>query len=143
MAAGVLFVDDQQHVMLVKPTYKSYWEIPGGYVEPGESPYTACAREVEEELGIRPLIGELLVVDWAPYPQQGDKVLFIFNGKQLNALELSAIKLQASELSEYRYVPEKDIADLTVPRLSHRISQALRAQSIGETTYLEHGRPQP
>jgi 8-oxo-dGTP diphosphatase len=24
--------------MLVQPTYKDYWDIPGGYVEAGETP---------------------------------------------------------------------------------------------------------
>ena len=28
-AAGALFVDDQQRILPVKPTYKDHWEIPG------------------------------------------------------------------------------------------------------------------
>ncbi|MGH3428686.1 MAG: NUDIX domain-containing protein, partial [Mycobacteriales bacterium] len=137
LAAGVLFIDEQRRVMLVKPTYKPLWEIPGGYVEPGESPYDACVREVEEELGIRPAIGELLAIDWAPHPQQGDKMLFVFNGGQLSPQQHTQIRLQASELSEYRYVNEFEIPDMTIPRLARRISQALQARVKGETTYLE------
>jgi len=41
----------------VRPDYKPHWEIPGGYVEPGEIPAEACMREVKEEFGIRSPMG--------------------------------------------------------------------------------------
>ncbi|MGW5685402.1 NUDIX domain-containing protein [Nonomuraea sp. NPDC003754] len=77
VAAGALFFDEHGRVLLVKPTYKSGRDIPGGYVEPGETPFQACVREVQEELGIQPPIGDLLVVGWAPHPKVSDKILFI------------------------------------------------------------------
>ena len=52
VAAGALFLDAEGRVLLVHPTYKDTWDIPGGYVERGESPAAACRREVLEELGI-------------------------------------------------------------------------------------------
>ena len=66
VAAGALFFDEQDNVLLVKPTYKDGWDIPGGYVEPGETPIEACQREVKEELGLELPVRRLLVVDWAP-----------------------------------------------------------------------------
>ncbi|MGW0970924.1 NUDIX domain-containing protein [Streptomyces sp. NPDC002516] len=54
MAAGALFFDADGRVLMVEPTYKDYWDIPGGYVETGESPLQAADREVHEELGITP-----------------------------------------------------------------------------------------
>jgi 8-oxo-dGTP diphosphatase len=62
VAAGVLFRDAVGRVLLVKPTYKDGWEIPGGYVEAGESPRAAAAREVKEELGLAVHLTEMLVL---------------------------------------------------------------------------------
>src|SRR6185312_756496 len=83
VSAGVLFVDDQDRVMMLRTTYKAYWDIPGGYIETGESPLHACVREVQEELGLRVEIASLLAIDWAPNPDEGDKILFIFDGGYL------------------------------------------------------------
>jgi len=139
MAAGALFVDDADRVMLVKPTYKNFWDIPGGYVEPGESPAEACIREVREELGIEPQIGRLLVVDWAPTEKEGDKVLFIFDGGRLTDEQHGAIRIQTAELIRYEYVSLSDLARYTIDRLVRRTSAAHQALRTGLPLYLENG----
>lgn len=70
MAAAVLFTDPRGRLLLVEPTYKDYWEVPGGAVDADESPYDAAVREVKEELGLPVSPGRLLVVDWVP-PRPG------------------------------------------------------------------------
>jgi ADP-ribose pyrophosphatase YjhB (NUDIX family) len=139
IASGALFVDDQDRIMLVKPTYKSFWDIPGGYVEPGESPAEGCAREVREELGIEPHIGKLLVTDWAPTSKDGDKVLFVFDGGQLTPEQHSAIHVQTSELVRYEYVAADDLSQFTIDRLVLRLTAALEAHQAGQPVYLEQG----
>jgi len=138
-AAGALFFDERGRVMLVRPTYKPFWDIPGGYVEPGETPQQACLREVEEELSLRVKLGRPLVVDWAPHPDEGDMVLFIFDGGRLTHDQHAAIHLQADELGEYRYVEPAEVAALTVPRLTRRVLAAVDAHRSDSTLYLEHG----
>jgi 8-oxo-dGTP diphosphatase len=101
LAAGALFFDTVGRILLVKPTYKPGWEIPGGMVEPGESPAAACAREITEELGIVHRPTQLLVVDWAPQDGVGDKLLFVFDGGPLT--DDTIIRLDPAELSEYRW----------------------------------------
>src|SRR5262249_19573019 len=81
MAAGVLVRGGGNRVLLVEPTYKPNWEIPGGVVEADESPWAAAGRELAEELGWARPVGRLLVVDYV-YPDDRfpEGVMFVFDG---------------------------------------------------------------
>jgi 8-oxo-dGTP pyrophosphatase MutT (NUDIX family) len=138
-AAGTLFFDAAGRFMLVRPTYKTGWDIPGGYVESGESPLTACRREVREELGIGPTIGRLLAVDWAPHPHEGDKVLYVFDGGTLAPDDLAAVRLDPTELAEHAFHTVEEAEAVLIPRLARRVASAVRARHEGRTVYLEHG----
>jgi 8-oxo-dGTP pyrophosphatase MutT (NUDIX family) len=143
VAAGVLLCDEAGRVMLVRPTYKEHWDIPGGYVEAGETPAQAAAREVREELGIITPVGPLLVADWAPHPDEGDKLLLVFDGGTLTAQQRAAVRLPAEELASYAFHAPAQVTALLVPRLGRRVAAAIDAHLTGRTTYLEHGRPHP
>ena len=140
MAAGALFLDDVGRVLLVEPTYKPTWEIPGGRVEPGERPRAACVRELREELGLDLEPGRLLVVDWAP--REGvDRVLFVFDGGALTAAQRSAITLPLDELASWAYVPPDELPARLAPWLARRVAAALEARRGRVTRYLEFGVP--
>jgi ADP-ribose pyrophosphatase YjhB (NUDIX family) len=134
VAAGALIRDTQGRILLVRPTYKDGWDIPGGYVEPGESPAAACRRELREELGLDRHPGRLLLVDWAPHPDEGDKLLFVFDGGTLS--NTSEAKPDGTEVAEARFVASVEIASLMPPRLARRITTATTAP---EDSYAENG----
>ena len=135
VAAGALFVDEQGRVLLVHPTYKETWDIPGGYVERGESPAAACRREVKEELGLdRPPL-RLISVDWAPSDHEGDKLLFLFDCGPIGSDE-QHIRLDGVELDRWQWVELNQIDCYTISRISLRIQAAI---AMPETIYLEHG----
>ncbi|WP_339135440.1 NUDIX hydrolase [Streptomyces sp. f51] len=136
VAAGL---DADGRVLMVEPTYKDYWDIPGGYVEAGESRLQAAGREVHEELGVTPVLGRLLAVDWAPNGTEGDKVLYLFDGGELSQQTTEGIRLQADELKAVRFVGPCEIADRTIPRLARRILAAIEARAESAPVYLEHG----
>jgi ADP-ribose pyrophosphatase YjhB (NUDIX family) len=138
-AAGVLFFDEDGRVLLVRPSYKSGWDIPGGYLRPGETPSEAAAREVSEKLGIKPPIGRLLAADWAPHPDEGDKILFVFDGGQLSPECVAQLKPDPAEIAEYAYHDPALIGQLLIPRLARRIAAAVAARRVAQTIYLEHG----
>ncbi|XKK38741.1 NUDIX hydrolase [Nocardiopsis sp. ARC36] len=127
--------------MMVVPSYKDYLDIPGGYIEHGETPTQAAVREVKEELGIAPPIGRLLVVDWAPNPSEGDKQLFVFDGGVLGQGWLDQITLDPAELNGYEFHDVATIEAATILRLARRITHGARARQEGTTVYLENGEP--
>ena len=134
VAAGALFFDEKGRVLLVRPTYKDTWDIPGGYVERGESPAAGCRRELAEELGLdrKPL--RLLSVDWAPSDKEGDKLLFLFDCGQLGEDE-SRIQLDKTELDRWEWVELDRLDDYVLDRIARRVRSTVATGGA----YLEHG----
>ena len=139
IAAGALFVDEDR-VLLVHKTYGNGWDIPGGYAEARESPAAACQRELKEELGIQRKVQRLLIVDWAPHVDEGDKILYIFDCGDLGADE-NRILLAGGELDRWEWVPVRLLPDFVIPRLARRLTSAHHAYSAARPIYLEHGEP--
>lgn len=134
VAAGALFFDERGRVLLVHPTYKDTWDIPGGYVERGESPAAACRRELNEELGLDRKPERLIAVDWAPSEGEGDKLLFLFDCGHLDA---ESINLDGQELDRWAWVEPDHLDQYVIDRIARRIHSTLAAGC----PYLEHGLP--
>jgi len=141
-SSGALIFDQDGHLLIVDPTYKAHWTIPGGIMEEdGETPWEACRREVREEVGLDVERGRLVAVDFLrPKPAKPGGMRFLFDCGTLPSAALAAITLQEEELSEYRLVaPAEALALLSGP-LRRRVGAALAA-APGACVYLEDGRP--
>ncbi|MBC2876277.1 MULTISPECIES: NUDIX hydrolase [Streptomyces] len=83
-AWGLIRRDDGR-VLLLLHARAGVWTLPGGRVEPGETPKEAAVREVWEETGLRGTAGRLLLVRHAragtwfgPLRRTADALHFVF-----------------------------------------------------------------
>lgn len=140
MGAGVLFRDGGDRILLVEPTYKPEWELPGGVVEADESPRAAAAREVTEELGLTVVPGRLLAVDWVPARDgRTEGLMVVFDGGVL--ADPGRIRLQESELRSWAWSTPAEAAARLRGLVARRSEAARRAALAGTTAYLENGHP--
>ena len=69
---GAGIVNDKNEVLCAQRGYgalKGKWEFPGGKIEQGESDAEALAREIEEELGIKVAVKELIDENYCEYKE--------------------------------------------------------------------------
>ncbi|KUL23807.1 NUDIX hydrolase [Actinoplanes awajinensis subsp. mycoplanecinus] len=140
MGAGVLLSDPAGRALIVEPTYKDHWEIPGGVVEADESPYAAAARELTEELGLAIRPGRLLVTDWVPpVPGRTEGLMLLFDGGVLPDEQAGRIRLPADELRSWAWCTGPEAATRLSGLLARRLTAAIEARAAGTVAYLEDG----
>lgn len=80
VAAGVIVERDR--VLLTQRKagghLEGLWEFPGGKADEGEDPRAAVVRELEEELGIHAVAGDILDVTFHHYVDVNRSVLLLF-----------------------------------------------------------------
>ena len=142
VSAGALIFDRAGRLLILKPTYKTGWTIPGGIMEAdGETPWDACRREVREECGIDLRRGRLAAMDFRrPRPGNRGGIRFLFDCGRVSDEIMEGIVMQAEEISEYRLAPLPEAISLLRGPIRRRVRAATRGK---RPIYLEDGRPVP
>ena len=142
VSAGALIFDGAGRLLILKPTYKSGWTIPGGVMEAdGETPWQACRREVREECGIEVGHGRLACMDFRrPRPGRPGGIRFLFDCGAVDDERLAAIVVQPEEVSEYRLAALPDALPLLRGPIRRRVRAAMAHRAL---VYLEDGRRVP
>jgi 8-oxo-dGTP diphosphatase len=122
IASGAIIFNQKGELLMVKPSYKDYWSIPGGVVEKNESPYQACLREALEEIGIKIKIQRLVGVFYRYRRDLDDELIqFHYLCFPLSKEQIRKIKLAKDEIEDYKYVKVKD-----VPKYNQRLTQVAK-----------------
>jgi 8-oxo-dGTP diphosphatase len=142
VSAGALIFDRAGRLLILKPTYKSGWTIPGGVMEAdGETPWEACRREVAEECGLDVSTGRLACMDFRrPRPGSPGGIRYLFDCGAFSDASLAAIVVQPEEVSEYRLAELGTALTLLRKPIRRRVRAAARGR---RWCYLEDGRPVP
>ena len=139
MGAGALFAFSLGDILIVKPSYKDVWEVPGGVVELNESPRKTAEREIKEEIGLDKKLSKLLCVDYQdPYDIKTESLMFIFDGGILSQDDIASIELDGKEVVEFKLAPLDEACKLLSPVLARRIEQAVIAKTQNTAVYLEN-----
>ncbi len=138
VSAGALIFDRSGRLLILKPTYKSGWTIPGGVMEAdGETPWQACRREVREECGIELSRGRLACMDFRrPKPGNPGGIRFLFDCGSVEDDCLAAITVQAEEISEHRLAALPEALALLRRPIRRRVRAATSSRAL---VYLEQG----
>jgi 8-oxo-dGTP pyrophosphatase MutT (NUDIX family) len=105
---GVIIRDER--VALLK-NERDEWELPGGKLEPGETPEACVVREIYEELKLEVKASTLLGV-WLYAPTKGTSVLMVTFGCFETVAEAAKI---SGEHQEFAWIPLSEVANLTMP----------------------------
>lgn len=131
-ASAAIIKNSEDKILIVKPTYRDEWLLPGGAIEKDESPIEACERECLEELGLKIEIGQLLCLEY--YRSSKDKpetMRFVFDGGAIS--DASSIELPPDELENYTFTSIKVAVDFVDAETARR----LQLIAAGKGVYFE------
>lgn len=142
MAATALILNADDEILIVKPSYKDHWLVPGGVVEKDESPKEACLREAKEEIGLELNDNDIrfLCVDYTSDKDgKGESLQFVFSGGKLSENEMQNIELDGKEIVDHRFVNIDDALLLLSEKLGKRLARSIDALKDNTVIYLENG----
>ncbi|HUY63710.1 MAG TPA: NUDIX hydrolase [Acidimicrobiales bacterium] len=142
VSCGALIFDSLGRLLVLKPTYKAGWTLPGGQMEAdGESPWDACRREVSEECGVDVPSASLACVDFLrSRPGKPGGLRFLFDCGSVPDDTLARLTLPPDEIADYRLADVVAAQALLSGPLRRRVQAAIGRRGV---VYLEDGLPVP
>ncbi len=137
LIAQGLIRNNANEILLCELTYKQEWDLPGGVVDPHESPAHAVSREIREELQVEVLPQSLVAVNWLPrWRGWDDAVLFVFD-LGVDDQVIARAHLEPLELRSLHWCTLGEVERRAAPYVTRMLNRL--AHLTEGTAYLEDG----
>ena len=119
VGVGVVVLDDRGHLLLVRRGVspgKGLWALPAGFVDAGEDPRAAAAREAREETGLEVRVGAVIDV-YATGSTRGASFFLAFEARLVGGVlaaaddALDAAFFGAEAMPELAFTSTQEAAD--------------------------------
>lgn len=108
-SSNVMIENQRGELLVVKANYKSYWSLPGGWIDKGESPLQAAVREISEEIGYEIGAGEV-DLERVIHRHSSVTTTYQFVFRLLKTIpDSTKFELQAVEIDAYDWVSKDDV----------------------------------
>ena len=124
-------------ILLCELTYKKEWDLPGGVVDPHESPAHAVVREVREELQVEMSPQSLVAVNWLPSWRGWDDAMLLVFDLGIDDQVIARARLEPRELRALHWCTLEEVERRAAAYVT-RMLRRLEPRTEG-TTYLEDG----
>jgi RimJ/RimL family protein N-acetyltransferase/ADP-ribose pyrophosphatase YjhB (NUDIX family) len=132
-----LIRNNANEILLCELTYKQEWDLPGGVVDPHESPAHAVIRELREEMQVEVVPQSLMAVNWLPSWHGWDDAMLCVYDLGVDDQVIARARLEPREVLALHWCTLDQVERRAAPYLT-RMLRRLAHQGEG-TAYLEDG----
>lgn len=132
-AAAVAVVTENDHLLTVvraRDPHEGMLDLPGGFVDPGESSEQALYRELQEELSVRPVSHEYFLSASVCYPYAGVEYSVCEIFYRCKFADISAMRAN-DDVAEIRWVP---LAELDIDAFAFTSAKWVIEKLLREAT---------
>ena len=127
VGVGAVAIKDGK-ILLVKRAFepgKGKWSIPGGLVEIGETLSNACAREMEEETGIKIQVLELINAYDMIVPDEAGRIKYHYVLADFLARPVGGTESASVEVLEMKWVTHEEAKRMDMTNSARKALQEL------------------
>lgn len=130
-------LNQEEKILLVKPSYYEFWHLPGGFVDEGESPLEAVSREIFEEINLVLKPKRLMIVDYNSGDNHKKEVIvFVFDFGNIEQIFFEGLTVDNTEIIDYGFFTKEEAIKLVGPARSKRLQLSYKAQKEKSFHYL-------